>query len=130
MKTTLLRSSLIICGIPAALGAGFFSGGAYTSRRVYREAHGASLIYFAGIHDALDEQKYDRAALITNAAIDKNIGALRFSYVRPWAAPGGILPWQPDSQLTMIGLTEVRRSYTAQPDQLRPETRDFLATAR
>lgn len=130
MKTISLRASLIICGTLVVFATGFFFGGAYSSRRAEREVHGKSLILFAGIHDALDEQKYDRAALLTNTAIDKSVEALRFSSVRPWTQPGNIVPWLPDAGVTTFGLAEVRRSCTTQPDQLRPETRDFLATTR
>ena len=130
MKTTILRSTLIICGIFAVFDAGFFFGGVYASTRAAREANAASLIYFAGIHNALDAQKYDRVALITNTAVDGHVGVLQELGIHPWMASGYVLPWTLETRITATGLSEVRRAYTAQPDQLRPETRDFLATAR
>ena len=132
MKTTRLRFILLTCGILAVFAAGFFFGGIYASISAARSANAASLVYFTGIHDALDHQKYDQAASITNTAVDGHIAVLHLLDTHPWMAFTYVSPWMraQDSWITTTGLSRVRKSYEAQPDKLRPETRDFLAASR
>ena len=131
MKTTRFRTALAVSTILGIFAAGFFFGGVYASISAARSANAASLVYFTGIHDALDRQKYEYAASINDAAVDGHVAVLQLLKTHPWMASVYVFPWMrvQDTWTTSAGLAKVRESYEKQPDKLRSETREFLATS-
>ena len=129
VKTTRSVIALIVFGIFAVFTAGFLVGGTYASGRAVRAGNEASLVYFAGIHDALTRQDYPRATAITNTAVDSHVAVLR-----DWASSSWLLrtwytlPWTQRQQSLATGgsLLSARAAYTAQPEQLQANTRSFL----
>ena len=131
MKASPLRLTAALAVVLLIFAAGFLLGGRYASVRAAREANAASLVWFSGIHDALGRQNFAFAAQITNTAVDGHVGALSGLKDHPWmAAEFYTLPWTPDLGIFSTSLSRVHKSYDAQPEQLRPETRQFLAAQR
>ena len=129
MKISRLTITLIALGTLAVFAAGFLTGGTYATARAIQADNKASIIYFSGIHHALIQQDYSRAAAITNSAVDSHVAVLRSLSSSSWLARTCYtVPWTQEQQslATSSSLFSARRAYAAQPEQLQTDTRIFL----
>lgn len=122
----MIFGSLILLTI--GLTSGFVLGGLYAASRATCAGHAASLVYFTGIHQALEERHYDRAETIAATAVDSHVAVLQQSRASRSACLLYVLPWSRrfDAELTRGVLSRTRDYFSAHQDQLRPETRAFL----
>lgn len=132
MEPPKIRLLLLAVGsfvlLAGGLLASFALGGFYAASRATCASHAASLVYFTSIHQALEDKKYDRAEMVAASAVDSHVAVLRqlrasrrgcLTYVLPWGHFG--------AKFTRGTLAQTRAYFAGHEDQLRPETREFLA---
>jgi len=123
-KTILLIIVVLILPLAA-----FTFGGIYGAGRASYAGHTATLVWLTGIHKALESGNVERAREITDDAVDAHIGVLNTIETTPSSPVLYALLWSRgvDHLMTQHTLDNTQRYFSHYPDQLRPETRQFLA---
>ena len=123
------RTILLTTGGLILLFITFCIGGLYGARQASYSGHAGTLIWLTGIDKALQTGNIEKARSLTAQTVDAHVGVLHQFDTSPSAGLLYALPWS-HTLVASINHALLKRTETYFKDhqeQLRPETRDFLA---
>ena len=105
-KYTILILVAVIFGL-----VGYIIGGVTIGLRAAKNSNLASLVWINGIHEMLEEQKYEKAKKISINAEQAHFDVLKTLKDKPYLIMMMVLPWMPDSPPFEETLNKIKEQY-------------------
>lgn len=105
-KYTILILVALIFGL-----SGYIIGGVTIGLRTAKNSNLASLVWINGIHEMLEEQKYDKAKKISINAEQAHFDVIKTLKDKPYMIMMWLLPWMPDSPPYDETLNKIKEQY-------------------
>ena len=105
-KYTILILVAVIFGL-----VGYIIGGVTIGLQAAKNSNLASLVWINGIHEILEEQKYEKAKKISINAEQAHFDVLKTLKDKPYLIMMMVLPWMPDSPPFEETLNKIKEQY-------------------